>query len=73
MTTIGAGWVTENKDGDFNTTIKFDKGILPLTITENKRLILKPNKNKSNNVKAPDYYADIFVPDENKSKNNDQR
>lgn len=71
MTTIGAAWIAENRDGDYNTTIKFDKGILPLTITEDKMLILKPNKNKSNNEKAPDYYVDIFVPDKTKLKNND--
>lgn len=71
MTTVGVSWINRNDKGEFYLPIKFDNGILPLNITEDKMLILKPNKNKSNNEKAPDYYVDIFVPDKTKLKNND--
>lgn len=68
MTTIGAAWIKTNDKGDYYYSITFDKAILPLTITEGKRLIMKENKNKQNNEKAPNFYVDIFVPDKTKTE-----
>lgn len=72
MTTIGAAWLKQKENGEYYQSVNFDKAILPLTITENKRLILKPNKNKTNNEKAPDYYVDIFIPDKTKTKSSNE-
>lgn len=68
MTTIGATWIKNNDKGDYYYSITFDKAILPLTITEDKRLIMKENKNKQNKEKAPNFYVDIFVPDKTKAE-----
>lgn len=68
MTTIGAAWIKNNDNGDYYYSITFDKAILPLTITKDKRLIMKENKNKQNNEKAPNFYVDIFVPDKTKAE-----
>lgn len=68
MTTIGAAWIKTYDKGDYYYSITFDKAILPLTITEDKRLIMKENKNKQNNEKAPNFYVDIFVPDKTKTE-----
>lgn len=63
MTTIGAAWIKQRENtNDYYYSISIDKAILPLTLTEEKRLILKENKNKGTNEKAPDFYLDLFVP-----------
>lgn len=67
MTTIGAGWTKKDKNGDFFISTKFDEAILPLTLTFEKRLIIKVNKNKEED-NQPDYYIDIFVPQEQKTE-----
>lgn len=67
MTTIGAGWTKKDKNGDFFISTKFDEAILPLTLTSEKRLVIKVNKNKEED-NQPDYYIDIFVPQEQKTE-----
>lgn len=68
MTVIGAAWIKSSDNGGYFYSITLDKGILPLTLTEDKRLIMRENKNKQNNEKAPDFYLDIFVPDKSKAE-----
>lgn len=67
MTTIGAGWIKTSEDGENYTSLAFDKAIMPFQITENKRFILKINRNKSTQKEnAPDYYVECFIPDAKK-------
>ena len=69
MTTIGAAWLkSREKDGktEHYYSISLDDAILPLTIDNTKRLILKENKNKGNNEKAPHLYLDIYIPEQKK-------
>lgn len=61
MTTIGAAWTKENKNGEHYISIKLDESILPLTITDNKMITLKVNKSKKD-TRQPDFYVDIFIP-----------
>nr|DAH34512.1 MAG TPA: Protein of unknown function (DUF736) [Bacteriophage sp.] len=67
MTTIGAGWTKKDKNGDFFISTNFDEAILPLTLTFEKKLIIKVNKNKEED-NQPDYYIDIFVPQKQKTE-----
>lgn len=71
MTTIGGAWIKgKEKDGKqtYYYSCSFDEAILPLTLDSNKRLILKENKNKGDNEKAPDMLIDIFIPKEKKEE-----
>lgn len=71
MTTIGAAWL-KSKDKEEGTeyyyTIAIDDAILPLTIDKEKRLVLKENKNKGDNNKAPNFYLEIYIPDATKKE-----
>lgn len=69
MTRIGAAWLKTDKNEEHYYSVAIDKEIQPLTITPDKMLTLKPNKNKGNNEKAPDFYLEIFIPDKNKAQN----
>ena len=74
MTTIGAAWLKQKeKDGqkEYYYTISIDEAVLPLTIDSSKRLVLKDNKNKGDNDKAPNFYLDIYIPDPNKAQPKD--
>lgn len=71
MTTIGAAWLkSKEKDGEteYYYTISIDDAVLPLTIDKEKRLVLKENKNKGSNEKAPNFYLDIYIPDGTKKE-----
>ena len=61
MTRIGAGRLKPDKNNELFISVKLDEGILPLTITDDKMLIINPNRTK-NDKTQPDYYIDIFVP-----------
>ena len=67
MTTIGAAWLkqreTEEGNKDFYYSMSFDEAIMPFTIDKNKRFVMKENKNKKDNEKAPDYYIDAYIPE----------
>lgn len=66
MTIIGGAWLKfrgENSTEPYYS-LSFDKAIIPLTLTPEKRLILKENKNKGNNEKAPDFWVDIYIPEQ---------
>lgn len=67
MTTIGSGWSKADKNGNFFISTTFDKAILPLTLTSEKKLVIRPNKSKTE-VLQPDFYIDIFVPQEQKTE-----
>lgn len=60
MTTIGSGWSKADKNGNFFISTTFDKAILPLTLTSEKKLVIRPNKSKTEDLQ-PDFYIDIFV------------
>jgi len=62
MTRIGAGWLKEDKNHETYISWVVDEEIQPLTITPDKRLISKPNKNKTNDDKQPDYYLELWKP-----------
>ena len=69
MTTIGAGWIKTSENGETYTSLSFDKAIMPFQITEDKRFVLKINRNKTGEKEnAPDYYVDCFIPDASKTK-----
>lgn len=61
MTRIGAGWLKQDKNGEHYISAKVDDDLLPLVITPEKRLIIKPNKDKTKD-NQPDYYLNIFTP-----------
>lgn len=65
MTRIGAGWLKEDKNKEFYISCQIDEEIQPLTLTPDKRLILKPNQNKQEE-KQPDYYIDLWKPKQEK-------
>ena len=68
MTTIGAAWLKQKDNNEYYYTISIDEAVLPLTIDKTKRLVLKENKNKGENEKAPNFYVEIYVPDSTKAK-----
>lgn len=68
MTTIGAAWLKQNKNEEYYYSLSFDDAIQPFTITSDKRITLKPNKNKVDNPNAPDFFIDVYKPDPAKSK-----
>lgn len=61
MTTIGAAWVKQNDKQEIYYSLSFDEAILPFTIDNKRRLVMKENPNKTNE-KAPDFYIDCFIP-----------
>lgn len=67
MTTIGAGWKKQDKNGKAYISISIDKELLPLTVDENKKISIFPIGDKPNE-KAPDFRVVLFVPEET-SKN----
>lgn len=69
MTRIGAGWLKEDKNKDIYTSWKVDEELLPLTLTSDKILISRPNKNKTNDPKSPDSFLELWKP---KSKDDDK-
>lgn len=70
MTRIGATWLKTDKNNEIYYSVSVDKEIQPFTITQDKMLILKPNKNKGINEKAPDFYLEVFCPDKEKKQKN---
>lgn len=62
MTTIGAGWLKEDKNGEHYISCKIDEALLPLTLTPDKLLSIRPNKNKTAGSQQPDYYLDLYIP-----------
>jgi hypothetical protein len=74
MTRIGASWLNKREfeehpeDNYFYYPLAIDEELLPLTIENDKRLVLKENKNKGDNEKAPDMILEIYKPDPNKAK-----
>lgn len=71
MTTIGAAWLKQREDNNsMYYSISIDKAVLPLTITEDKGLILKENKNKlpGGNDKAPDFWLEMYSREKQEDK-----
>lgn len=71
MTTIGAAWLKqkETEDGkEYYYSLSFDEAIMPFVIDKGKRFVLKENKNRENNEKAPHFYLEAYIPDPTKGK-----
>lgn len=68
MTTIGAAWLRQKENGEFYYSLSFDEAVMPFTIDKNKRFVLRENKGKEDNEKAPNFYIDAYIPDPNKKK-----
>lgn len=74
MTKIGASWLNKKEYEEDHTKdyfyypLNIDEELLPLTIDKDKRLVLKENKNKGNNEKAPDMVLELYKPDLSKAK-----
>lgn len=68
MTIIGAAWLKTTEDGKIYYSISFDEAIMPFVIDKSKKFIMKENKNKGDNEKAPDFYIEVYIPDPNKAK-----
>ena len=71
MTVIGAGWKKQDKNGKAYISISIDKELLPLQITEDKKISIFPIGEKQNE-KAPDFRVVMFLPEEKaeETKNN---
>ena len=67
MTTIGAGWKKQDKNGKAYISISIDKELLPLTIDDTKKLSIFPVSEKPNE-KAPDFRLVLFVPESDKEE-----
>ena len=63
MTTIGAGWKKQDKNGKPFISLSIDKELYPLTIDENKRLSIFPIAEKQSD-KSPDFRIVLFTPEE---------
>lgn len=70
MTTIGAAWKKQDKNGKPYISTSIDKELLPLTIDENKKLALFPIAEKASD-KSPDFRVVLFVPEEDKENTTD--
>lgn len=71
MTQIGAAWLKqkETEDGkEYYYSLSFDEAILPFVIDKSKRFVLRENKNRENNDKAPHFYLEVYIPDPTKAK-----
>ena len=63
MTTIGAGWKKQDKNGKSYISISLDEELLPLTIDATKKISIFPiNEKKSD--KSPDFRVVLFKPTE---------
>jgi len=67
MTTIGAGWKKQDKNGKAYISISIDKELLPLTVDENKKISIFPIAEKPSD-KAPDFRVVMFMPNEDEKK-----
>lgn len=64
MTTIGAGWKKQDKNGKAYISISIDEELLPLTIDASKKISIFPVKEKASE-KSPDFRVVLFKPSEN--------
>lgn len=70
MTTIGAGWKKQDKNGKSYFSIAIDEELLPLTIDKSKKLACFPIGEKKNE-KSPDFRIVLFKPEEKTENSND--
>lgn len=70
MTTIGAGWKKQDKNGKAYISISLDKALLPLTIDENKKISIFPVTEKQSES-APDFRVNMFIPEEKEEQKTD--
>ena len=63
MTTIGAGWKKQDRNGKHYISLSIDEELLPLTIDKDKRLSIFPVAEKQNE-KSPDFRVVIYKPEE---------
>lgn len=71
MSTVGAGWKKQDKNGNPYISASIDEALLPLTIDSNKRLALYPIKDKKSD-KSPDFRIDLYVPKEKEENSNEE-
>lgn len=70
MTTFGAGWKKQDKNGNPYISFAIDKALLPLTIDDKKMIAAYPVKEKKSE-NSPDFRLDIFIPESNSEGKND--
>ena len=70
MTTIGAGWKKQDKNNKPYISISIDRELLPLAITENKKISIFPITEKPNE-KSPDFRVVMFMPEEKEGTTTD--
>lgn len=63
MTTIGAAWKKQDKNGKHYISVSIDKELLPLTLDENKKIAIFPVTEKTSD-KSPDFRVVLFKPEE---------
>lgn len=63
MTTIGAGWKKQDKNGKYYISISVDEELLPLTIDTTKKISIFPIGEKKSE-KSPDFRVVLFKPSE---------
>lgn len=69
MTTVGAAWLNQKEETkEYYYTLSFDEAIMPFVIDKTKKFVMKENKNRGDNDKAPQFYIDAYVPDPNRKK-----
>ena len=63
MTTIGAGWKKQDKNGKHYISVSIDEELLPLTIDSDKKISIFPVAEKRTD-KSPDFRVVLFKPGE---------
>ena len=63
MTTIGAGWKKQDKNGKSYISVSIDEELLPLTIDASKKISIFPVTEKKSD-KSPDFRIVLFKPTE---------
>lgn len=66
MSKLGGAWLNSREEEDGTKTyyysISIDEALMPFVIDKNKKIVMKQNKNKGDNKKAPDMIVEAYIP-----------